>query len=114
MEFLGRLPLSEAYRLIAASETGVCYLSPRRPYSFQTPVKVLEYAALGLKVVVNDTTSNVSTLERHGIEGLVKRGFEFPTRQEVALLADNRTLDPARLGWERMISESGILAELLR
>ncbi len=112
IEFLGRLPLRDAYDLMSRSETGICYLPNRRPYRFQTPVKLLEYAALGLKVIVNDTASNVNTLRRHGIEGLVMNGFEFPGREEVAGLADNRGFDSEPLGWESVIRESGIVSRL--
>ena len=113
MDVKGRLALREAYELMARSETGVCYLPARRPYRFQTPVKVLEYAALGLKVVVNDTESNVETLRRHGIAGLVMSGFKFPTRSEVRDLADNRGFDAEKIGWESLLARSGIVERLL-
>ncbi len=110
--FKGRLTLREAYELMALCETGVCYLPRRSPYRFQTPVKILEYAALGMKVVVNDTESNLETLRRSGIGGLVMNGFEFPGREEIAALPDNRGFDPEPLGWESLIRESGIVSRL--
>lgn len=113
-DFLGRLSLEDTYDLMSRSETGICYLPHRRPYSFQTPVKVLEYAALGLKIVVNDTPSNLATLKRHDIEGLVMPDYEFPTRAQVDQIADNRGFDPARIGWEHVIAKSGVVAEILR
>jgi len=113
-DFLGRLSLEDTYDLMSRSETGICYLPNRRPYSFQTPVKVLEYAAMGLKVVVNDTDSNVLALRRFGIEGLVMKGFEFPTRSAVDELKDNRNFDPNSISWEQLISQSGLVEMLLR
>jgi glycosyltransferase involved in cell wall biosynthesis len=110
--FMGRLTIEAAYDLMARSETGVCYLPRRRPYRFQTPVKILEYGAMGLKVVVNDTESNVATLRRHGIEGRVMTGFEFPGRADLDELPDNRSFDRERLGWRRLIAECGLVARL--
>ncbi len=112
-EFLGRLSLEDTYDLMSRSETGICYLPNRRPYVFQTPVKVLEYAALGLKVVVNETASNIQTLRKFGIEGLVMPDFEFPTREAVEQLADHCAFDADPIGWSRVIERSMVIDRLL-
>jgi glycosyltransferase involved in cell wall biosynthesis len=52
--FTGKVPYSEVPKIAAKAEYGVNFMPDKYPFNIQTSTKLLEYLALGLKVVTTD------------------------------------------------------------
>ncbi|MDF2557768.1 MAG: hypothetical protein K0R71_1596 [Bacillales bacterium] len=52
--FAGRIPYSEVPELASKAEYGLNYMPDEYPFNIQTSTKLLEYLALGLKVITTD------------------------------------------------------------
>lgn len=62
----GWLPSEQAWQLLAAADAAVSYI-PRGPlYDVSSPTKLLEYLALGMPAVGNDTPDQVHVLKTSG------------------------------------------------
>ncbi|KVN14193.1 MULTISPECIES: glycosyltransferase [unclassified Burkholderia] len=112
--FVGRVPQRDALRIVLRSDYAVCYFPYHRPHCFQTPTKLLEYAALGKKIVCNDAPSNVDAVKALGIRSHVTGASIFDELLPLAQLRAESN-DPARLrrlGWTAVIAQSGVLARL--
>lgn len=105
--FTGKLSQKEALKVVKTSDFSVCYIPYHRPYCFQTPTKLLEYAALGVDIICNDSPSNLMTLKKHSIEAMVTNSNIF----EGLDLKKSKYLDPQsikKLEWTEVIRESGL------
>ncbi|KVD83428.1 glycosyltransferase [Burkholderia sp. ABCPW 14] len=114
IEFVGRVPQRDALKIVQRSEYAVCYFPYHRPHCYQTPTKLLEYAALGKKIVCNDAPSNVEAVKALGIRSHVTGASIFDELLPLAQLHAQRN-DPARLkrlGWTAVIAQSGVSAHL--
>ncbi|MDN7671592.1 glycosyltransferase [Burkholderia oklahomensis] len=112
--FVGRVPQRDALKIVQRSEYAVCYFPYHRPHCYQTPTKLLEYAALGKKIVCNDAPSNVEAVKALGIRSHVTGASIFDEVLPLAQLHAERN-DPARLkrlGWTAVIAQSGVSAHL--
>jgi glycosyltransferase involved in cell wall biosynthesis len=108
LHFAGRLPQEQVFAQVQRADIGLCFIPDRYPYSLQTPTKLLEYAALGRRIVANDLASTREAAERLGIRLRLMAGYGFPPEAELATLEDNRHLDPTSLSWERAIRTAGL------
>lgn len=54
LNFTGKVPYSEVPKIAAKAEYGVNFMPDKYPFNIQTSTKLLEYLALGLKVVTTD------------------------------------------------------------
>ncbi|KVD93276.1 glycosyltransferase [Burkholderia stagnalis] len=114
LTFAGRLPQRDALRVVARSDYAVCYFPTHRPHCYQTPTKLLEYAALGKPILCNGAAASVALCQALGIHchaagRAIFDGLATPLR----LVLPN---DPARLQslrWGTVIDASGV-AEWLR
>ena len=62
----GWLPSAQAWQLLVAADAAVSYI-PRGPlYDVSSPTKLLEYLALGMPAVGNDTPDQVHVLQSSG------------------------------------------------
>ena len=52
--FTGKVPYSEVPKIAAKAEYGINFMPDKYPFNIQTSTKLLEYLALGLKVVTTD------------------------------------------------------------
>ncbi|AOJ67839.1 MULTISPECIES: glycosyltransferase [Burkholderia] len=114
IQFVGRVPQRDALKIVQRSEYAVCYFPYHRPHCFQTPTKLLEYAALGKKIVCNDAPSNVDATRTLGIRSHVTGASIFDELLPLARLRVPRN-EPAWmkwLGWTAMISQSGVTEHL--
>lgn len=115
IQFVGRVSQLDALRIVRRSEYAVCYFPYHRPHCFQTPTKLLEYAALGKKIICNDAPSNVLSSEELGIRTLVtgRRVFDELPMTSCISVENN---DPAKLRgleWTSVITTSGVLGHIL-
>src|SRR6266702_1781205 len=114
MGFLDRVPQADALRIVRRSEYAVCYFPYHRPHCFQTPTKLLEYAALGKKIICNDAPSNVLACAELDIRSLVTGPSIFdglPPASRIAV-EDNDPRSLRGLEWTSVIERSGVLAHL--
>lgn len=111
--FTGRVSQAEVYRYVQASEVSVCYFPTHYPHSIQTPTKLLEAAALGARILINDQPMNRALAARYGMAVVVgKPGNLFAGLPPLPAWGDNRGVDSAPLYWSHMVKDSGIAGVL--
>jgi hypothetical protein len=112
--FAGRLSQRDALRVVARSEYAVCYFPTHRPHCYQTPTKLLEYAALGKRILCNGSATHAALSRQLGIRCHVAGRAIFDDLP--APLPSIPPNDPERLRhmtWQTVIDASGV-AEWLR
>lgn len=112
--FAGRMPQEDALAAVARSDYAISYFPYHRPHKFQTPTKLLEYAALGVRVIANDAPGNVNTAKSLDIKiGITGRDiFSDSNRLDEAKRQPALSLDPRHLTWQHIIKNSGIEARI--
>jgi glycosyltransferase involved in cell wall biosynthesis len=108
--FTGRLSQRDALTVVRNCEFAISMIPYRRPYNVQTPTKLLEYAALGKRIICNDSPSNLDAAAAFGIRCKVTGPNVFAG---IGYLTDNSVPfnDPAtmeHLRWNNVIAASGI------
>jgi glycosyltransferase involved in cell wall biosynthesis len=114
LEFVGRVPQADALRIVRRSDYAICYFPYHRPHCFQTPTKLLEYAALGKKIICNDAPSNVLACAELDIRSLVTGPAIFDGLPPASRIAIENN-DPRRLRgleWTSVIERSGVLSHI--
>ncbi|APA89777.1 glycosyltransferase (plasmid) [Paraburkholderia sprentiae WSM5005] len=112
--FTGPLPQRDALKHVAQSDVAVCYFPYHRPHCYQTPTKLLEYAALGKKILCNDSPSNIQCCEEMGINSVITTANIFDGIDEEAMRGakTNRRSDFANLVWDKVIEQSNVVSFL--
>lgn len=110
IEFAGAKPQRDALALVARSSVAVCYFPYHRPHCYQTPTKLLEYAALGKKIICNDAPSNVACCEDLRINSIITSAsiFNDMTPATIESAKTNNRLDFTGLAWDEIIARSNI------
>lgn len=102
VRFTGWMPTADAWRLLAAADAAVSYVPRGALYDVSSPTKLLEYLALGLPAVGNDTPDQAHVL------GASAAGWL--TASTPAALADALAAGPAYIEAARSYR---VLADLL-
>ena len=110
--FVGRKEQREALSIIKSCRLAVCYFPFHRPHKYQTPTKLLEYAALGSSIICNSSPSNIHTSKRYGIHVLFGGRSVFDGMGTVENVEVNDPKQFARLKWENVICDSGVISYL--
>ncbi|ACC72426.1 glycosyltransferase [Paraburkholderia phymatum] len=113
LNFVGRVSQKDALDIVRRSEYAVCYFPYHRPHCFQTPTKMLEYAALGKKIICNDSPSNLAASRELGIHAFVAGRSIFdslPFDGRELSVKKNEPDKLRRLAWTSVIEGAGILA----
>ncbi|WP_321963025.1 glycosyltransferase [Paraburkholderia sp. J7] len=108
--FTGRLPQAGALSVVKQCDFAVSTVPYTRPYGVQAPTKLLEYAALGMRIIGNDSPSNLLAAKAHGIQFHMTGPRIFHSLEREALESLPRN-DPSRLNelrWDAVIEKSGI------
>lgn len=108
LKFTGALPQRKAIELLLKARCGVALFPAHPPHCWQTPTKLLEYAALGMPVLANDSPMNEKTIEQHGIEATVRSGDLFDDTVDPSHMQANKGADFRHLDFERIIGGSGV------
>ncbi|MEY8213291.1 MAG: hypothetical protein RPR97_02280, partial [Colwellia sp.] len=112
IRFVGRKPQSETLRMVKQCEFAVCSLPYHRPYSFQAATKLLEYLALGMKVICNPAPSNKMVCENlNAGEVFMSSKYIFDQagfKQMLESVSQTSSGKYAELGWEAVINKSSI------
>jgi glycosyltransferase involved in cell wall biosynthesis len=105
--FTGRVPQKTALEIVKSSEYAVCYFPYHRPHCFQTPTKLLEYAALGMNIICNDSPSNLRSLSELDIIATVTDEYIFSNLIKEKTIY-NSTFKVNGLVWEKVIYNSNV------
>lgn len=110
LTFAGAMPQREALRRVAESSIAVSYFPYHRPHCYQTPTKLLEYAALGKKIICNDSPMNIQCCEEFGINSIITKASIFGevTDTVMRLAKSNNRPDFTKLTWNEVIERSNI------
>lgn len=111
--FQGRQSQQVVFAALARARVAVNYFPNHHPHRLQTPTKLLEYAALGLRIACNEQPQSRKTSQRYGVECWWGSAHDmFASMPENLAWADNSAFDPASLLWPSVIETSGIAALL--
>ncbi|APA89778.1 glycosyltransferase (plasmid) [Paraburkholderia sprentiae WSM5005] len=114
--FTGRLAQRDALAVVRNCDVAISTIPYRRPYNVQTPTKLLEYAALGKRIICNDSPSNLNAVAEFGIQCKVTGPNVFSSishlHRDMVPLNDPSTL--LHLRWTNVIAASGVDRYLAR
>ena len=108
--FTGRLPQRDALAVVRNCEYAISTIPYCRPYNVQTPTKLLEYAALGQRIICNDSPSNLMAIRELGIQCMVTGPRLFSGIGDLrnkAVPANNPSI-LTHLRWGHVIAASGV------
>jgi len=107
--FMGLVEQERLPAILNQARVGVCYFPIHYPHLLQTPTKLMEYAALGMRILANDHPQSRLTAGQYGVRclwGATPDMFEgVPDSLD---WSDNCSTDPAPMAWPSVIAESGI------
>lgn len=109
----GQVSQTDVFSLVRKSKIAISWIPDRAPYHNQTPTKLLEYAALGVPVIVNASRSNLTALEKFSIHAEVVR-LDFPSNEELEKISANDPDAFRAYEWQNVIRRSGIADFLLK
>ena len=108
IRFHGTVPQDELPAILRKARVGVCYFPMHYPHLLQTPTKLMEYAALGMRVLANDHPQSRLTAERYGLECAWGDNDDmFGQVPDKLDWADNMAVDPSAMEWDSVIRASG-------
>ncbi|MCG8525491.1 MAG: glycosyltransferase [Opitutales bacterium] len=110
--FTGKVSQREVFEYLSETEYAICHFPRHRPHCYQTPTKLLEYAALGKKIIANKSPSNLRLAKELGIEVYWCSERVFDTYETENTIQDNRKFDASTLTWRKRFEESGLLDHL--
>lgn len=114
--FTGRLAQRDALAVVRNCEIAISTIPYKRPYDVQTPTKLLEYAALGKRIICNDSPSNLNAAAKFGIQCKVTGPDVFSSicnfHGDMVPKNDPSTL--LHLRWTDIIAASGVERYLAR
>ena len=105
--FVGRKAQIEALSIVKACEFAICYFPYHRPHKYQAPTKLLEYMALGVNVICNDSPSNIREIDKYSYPANIShKSGVFPLSNLDQLLMSNFAVQ--NLDWNSVIKESRV------
>jgi hypothetical protein len=109
---------SDLPRILKGAAVGVCFFPDHYPHVLQTPTKLMEYGALGMRILANEHPQSRLTAQHYGIHcrwGSIDDLFaEVPDELD---WANNADVDPSPMVWPAVIAQSGVdelINQLLR
>lgn len=107
--FHGAAPQETVFRALRRTRVAVNYFPDHFPHTLQTPTKLLEYAALGLRVLSNEHPQSRLTAARYGLHSLWGEGADmFRAVPDTLEWMGNEAFDPTPLLWPSVIAASGV------
>jgi len=110
--FSGVVSQQEVKTFIESSACCICKIPAGYPYDFQTPTKLLEYAALGKKIIANTSPCNQKAALKHEIEVNWCSDLIFDTPFDLDQSSENHSFDPNSVSWDQIIRSSGVMEKL--
>lgn len=113
VQFCGLVAQSDLLLRLKAARVGVAYFPNHFPHVIQSPTKLMEYAALGMRVLANEQPQNRATASAFGIECWWGPAADmFRDVPDSLDWSDNRGLDPDPMRWTSVIERSGLPAAI--
>ena len=112
--FTGPLSQRDAFHLVQKSSVAVSYFPEHFPHIYQTPTKLLEYAAIGSRILANRQTMNVIKANQYGINAVWRDTpdmfVNLPSQNE---WADNSKIQVKPMMFRSHMQSSGVEEFLL-
>lgn len=109
IRFHGLIAQDQLPAILKSARVGVCYFPMHYPHVLQTPTKLMEYAALGMRVLANDHPQSRITADRYGLHCLWGSTADlFSDVPDELDWADNASVDPQPMAWGSVIAASGV------
>ncbi|MFT0860556.1 hypothetical protein [Ancylobacter sp. G4_0304] len=113
IKFTGRVPQEQVFSYIKQSDVCLAYFPNKYPHNRQTPTKLLEYACLGSRILINEQPMNVSISEKYAINAVVRNDARlFDSLPDLPSWKDNMEVDPTPMLFSTHLRESGLGALL--
>jgi hypothetical protein len=107
--FRGKMPQDQLFKEIVRARAAVNYFPNHRPHLMQTPTKMLEYGALGLRMVSNEQPQSRLAAQAYGFHSLWSPADDiFQNVPDDISWPDNQGVDPSPLMWPNIIGQSGV------
>jgi hypothetical protein len=107
--FQGTVPQEHLPEILKGARVGVCYFPMHYPHLLQAPTKLMEYAALGMRVLANDHPQSRIVVSNFGLHcQWGANGDMFANVSDTLDWEDNSSIDPEPMSWESVIAESGV------
>jgi hypothetical protein len=109
VQFRGSVPQVQLPGILKSARVGVCYFPMHYPHLLQRPTKLMEYAALGMRILANDHPQSRNTAELYGLECAWGSNSDmFAAVADALDWPDNMSVSPARMAWNEVISASKV------
>lgn len=107
--FTGKVPYSEIPNIASKAEFGLNYIPDKYPFNIQTSTKLLEYLALGLKIISTDYKWIREFEKKHGCSfyKLDYKNFIFD-REQINKFNYKSNFNTNDFLWDNIIDKSGI------
>lgn len=113
IRFAGAIPQNDLPAVLKRAKAGVCYFPLHYPHLLQTPTKLMEYGALGMRVLANDHPQSRIAARRYGLHCLWADTTDmFANVPDSVDWPDNSNVDPQPMSWPAVIAASGVGAAL--
>ncbi|MCJ8145066.1 hypothetical protein MKI84_19255 [Ancylobacter sp. A5.8] len=113
VRFTGPVPQRQVFDYVLDSNVTVSYFPNHAPHIFQTPTKMLEYAAIGGRILANEQAMNRFTAEKYGIKAAWGSSDDlFRSLPATTDWPTNMDTDPLPMTFERHLKESGLVERL--
>ena len=108
IEFLGKVSQKQVIESASKASYGLNIIPDRYPYNIQTSTKLLEYMALGLKVITTDYDW-VNKFEKENNCSFFKLDKSFENIRTCKEFEYENKLDIKKLEWSQVLLESNII-----
>jgi hypothetical protein len=109
IRFLGMVLQTELLSVLQAARVGVAYFPNHFPHVLQAPTKLMEYAAVGMRILANEQPQNRATAEAFGIAcNWGPAADMFRDTPNALDWPDNQELDATPMRWSSVIGASGL------
>lgn len=111
--FAGSHPQDKVFEALKRASVAVNYFPEHYPHALQTPTKLLEYGAIGTRILCNEQPQSRHTSSLYGLKCLWGDTRDMFKDVPSALdWVDNEGFDPTPMLWPSVLVESGIVAQL--
>jgi hypothetical protein len=109
VRFRGMVAQDALPKILKSARVGVCYFPMHYPHVLQTPTKLMEYGALGMRILANEHPQSRLTARQYGLNCRWGEATDlFADIPETLDWDDNQSVDPAPMAWPAVIAASGV------
>jgi len=114
--FTGKVKYNEVPKIASKAVYGINYVPDKYPYNLQTSTKLLEYLALGLKVITTDYwwIRNFENKYNCSFYKVREKDFAISRDKLERYNFSTGSFDPKDFLWDRIINKSGVEEKLFK